>query len=88
MEQRVRVHERVGIRHPNVTESDVLTAWHNRIKCQVRIGPWPPQYAAIGFDGTGRALQMVAVYNLLQDEVLIFHAMPASENMKRELGLT
>jgi hypothetical protein len=87
MNQKVSVHERVNKRHPEIDDDDVLAAWRGRIKCQMRIGPWPPQYAAAGFDKKGRALQMVAVYDPTADMTLIFHAMPLTDNVKKELGL-
>lgn len=87
-EQKVEVAERVFLRHPQLTEDDVLAAWRSRLKCQVRLGPWPPQYIAIGFDGNGRAVEMVAVYDPGQDKVLIFHAnTPATKKVKKELGI-
>lgn len=87
MSQKVSIHERVLRRHPQLTEESILQAWQNRLKCQVRIGPWPPQYVAIGFDGAGRQVEMVAVYDPVDDEVLIFHAnSPVSAGIRRELG--
>ena len=87
MDQTVMVHRRVSERRPEFSDADVLTAWENRIRCQIRIGPWPPQYLAIGFDGKGRSLQMVATYDPMADEVLIFHAMRATKAVKSELNL-
>jgi hypothetical protein len=85
--QEVEVHERVFRRHKDLFEEDVLGAWNSRVKCQMRTGPWPPQYVAVGFDGKGRALQMVASYDPLRDAVLIFHAMPLKGRVRKELGL-
>jgi hypothetical protein len=51
------------------------------------VDPWPPQYVAAGFDRKGRMLQMVATYDPKADKTLIFHAMPITGNVKRELGL-
>lgn len=86
--QTVVVHERVPRRHPDLTSRDVLEAWRNRVCCQVRMGPWPPQYVAVGFDQRGRPIEMVAVYDPAQDEVLVFHAQtPVSEKVQRELGI-
>ncbi len=83
----VIVHKRVTARHPKLSEADVRAAWRNRIRCQVRTGPWPPQYVAVGFDGKGRAVEMVAVYDPSADEVLIFHAnTPVSESVRREMS--
>lgn len=86
--QRVVVHHRIRERHPDVTEDDVRTAWNSQIKRRKREELHPPQYAAVGFDAKGRLLQMVAVYDPLNDVVLIFHAMRATWNMLNELGLS
>ena len=89
MENRsVHVHDRVIKRHPELAKADVEAAWANRLRCQKRVGPWPSQYVAIGFDGNGRSVEMVAVYDPAADEVLIFHAKtPATKKMMRELGI-
>jgi hypothetical protein len=87
VEPHVEIHERVCRKHGELSKDEVLKAWDGRIKCQMRTGPWPPQYVAVGFDGKGRALQMVAVYDPAQDFVLIFHAMPLTGSVKQELGL-
>jgi hypothetical protein len=83
---KIAIHSRISDNHPEISREDVLVAWNARIKCQMRVGPWPPQYLAIGFDGKGRALQMVAVHDPMRDETLIFHAMKATVNVKKELG--
>ena len=84
----VIVHDRVTHRHPELDRESVLRAWRNRVSCQVRLGPWPPQYVAVGFDQTGRPIELVAVYDPERDTVLIFHAnTPVSESVKRELGI-
>jgi hypothetical protein len=85
--QEVRVHERVCKKRKDLTKADVLCAWNNRVKCQMRTGPWPPQYVVVGFDNKGRALQMIALYDPMADSVLIFHTMPLRGNVKKELGL-
>lgn len=87
MTQEVEVHKRVCEKHREFSEEDVLCAWNNRVVCQMRMGPWPPQYVAVGFDGKGRVLQMVAMYDPEQDSVLIFHAMSLTTNVRKELGL-
>lgn len=87
-DQQVEVADRVTERHPQLSEEDVLAAWRSRVKCQVRIGPWPPQYVAVGFDSKSRPVEMVAVYDPSQDKVLIFHAnTPATKKVKKELGI-
>ena len=86
MKQTILIHERINKKHPEVSAEDVLVAWKNRIRCQRRTGPWPPQYVAVGFDDKGRALQMVSIYDPIADEVLIFHAMLVTKSVKKELG--
>jgi hypothetical protein len=87
MEQSVSVHRRISESHPDISEVDVLTAWRGRVACQMRTGPWPPQYVAVGFDGKGRTLQMVATYDPMADETLIFHAMSVTDKVRKELNL-
>ena len=83
----VIVHDRVIERHPELSKADVVAAWMSRLRCQKRIGPWPPQYVAIGFDRNGRSIEMVAVYDPAADETLIFHAkVPATKKIMHELG--
>lgn len=84
----VIVHDRVMSRHPELDRESIMAAWRNRVCCQVRLGPWPPQYVAAGFDQAGRPIEMVTVYDPERDTVLIFHAnTPISENVRRELGI-
>lgn len=84
----VHVHDRVVERHPELSKEDVRSAWLNRLRCQKRDGPWPPQYVAVGFDSKGRAVEMVAVYSPSNDETLIFHARtPATKKIMHELGI-
>lgn len=86
--QSVLVHDRVVERHPELSEKDVETAWVNRLRCQKRTGPWPPQYVAVGFDGNGRTIEMVAVYDPGADKTLIFHVRtPATKKIMGELGI-
>jgi hypothetical protein len=85
--QEVEVHALVCEKHKELSEEDVLCAWSSRLICQMRTGPWPPQYVAVGFDGKGHALQMVATYDPEQDFVLIFHAMALTGSVRKELGL-
>ena len=87
-EQRLVVHPRNHQRHPEVSEEDVRTAWRNQIKRRKREGIHPPQYVAVGFDGKGRLLQIVVVYDPKQDTVIAFHSMTATRKMLCELNLT
>ena len=81
----VRVHPRVHERHPEISDDDVRTAWYGAVVSIARVQKYPVQYVAIGFDGKGRAIEMVAI----RDAPLlwtIFHAMtPPSQKTYREL---
>ncbi len=83
----VLVHDRVTERHPELSESDVLSAWENMVAYLPRIGEAPDQYVAIGADSRGRLIEMVA--NRASNDVwIIFHAMtPPSHKTLVELKL-
>ena len=83
----VIVHERVHLRHPDVSDDDVIYAWHHKIKERKRPKTDPTQYAAVGFDSHGRLLEMCAVRNLDVDAMVVFHAMRATRKMMEELKL-
>lgn len=83
----VAVHERVSQRHPELSERDVRRAWSNAFLVQERIEGGLPcaTLVALGADGHGRVIEMVAV--MLKDgTTLIYHAMtPPSKRMLKEL---
>lgn len=82
----VFVHPRVMERHPDLTEEDVKTAWDNFVAMGFRVAEGAGQVLAIGFDGTGRDIEMVAVAN--EGGYLIYHALsPATTKAMQELGL-
>ena len=81
------VHERVLKRHPNLTEEGVRAAWETALVSTPRIAKNPSEYVALGFDGDGRLLEMVAI-RLEDGDWLIFHAMtPPSDKTFKELGI-
>jgi hypothetical protein len=82
----VRIHPRVSKRHPEVSGSDVLTAWSNLICRTRRTDAYDDNFIAVGFDPAGRLLEMVAIQTN-EDEWLVFHAMPATNKALAELGL-
>jgi hypothetical protein len=82
----VRVHPRVQERHPDVTNEDVVTAWNNFICRTRRIDTYDDNFIAVGFDSTGRLLEMVGV-QLPNDGWFIFHAMKATPKALAELDL-
>lgn len=82
------VHPRVTERHPELTKRDVLGAWENTIAYLPRLGDDPDQYVAVGADGNGRLIEMVARRSPSGSWV-IFHAMtPPSKKTLYELQLT
>ena len=80
------VHERISMRHPELSELDVLAAWDSKIAWALRIVGETNQIVAVGFDGNNRFVEMVAVND--GDDYLIFHAMtPPSKRTLTELNL-
>lgn len=80
---------RVETRHPeqHITKRDAVEAWYNSIRSVPRLGKNPNEYLAIGIDGKGRLIELVAVRNS-DGDFLIYHAFtPPQENAKRELGI-
>ncbi len=85
----VYVDDRVETRHPelHITKEDAATAWHNVVKSKPRLGKNPDEYLAIGIDGKGRMMELVAVRDG-EGDFLIYHAFtPPQGNAKRELGI-
>lgn len=82
--------DRVETRHPEqrITKDDAVAAWRNAIRSKPRIDKNPSEYIAIGIDGKGRLMELVAIRNE-EGDFLIYHAfVPPQENAKRELGIT
>lgn len=79
----VIVHPRVMERHPESDEQDVREAW----QCYVRMARRDNSHVvAVGFDGRGRALEMVA--KEADGDFLIYHAMtPPTVSALRELNM-
>lgn len=72
-------------RHPDLTEDDVRTAWEEAVVSAPRVEKDPDEYVSTGFDGKGRAIEMVAVRKGAR--WLIYHAMtPPTRRVLRELG--
>lgn len=82
---RVRVHPRVTLRHPEVTTSDVITAFENTLRSRAR-DTCPVQWVGVGTDATARLLEYIAVEQE-PDGWLVFHAMPATTKVLVEVGL-
>lgn len=80
-----RVHKRVFARHPELTKSDILSAWRNAIALVRRETSEADFYVAVGFDTNSRPIEMVAAK---EDDgsLLIFHAItPPTKKTLREL---
>lgn len=83
---RLFVHPRIHERHPDVSDDDVKTAWHNALASMPRLDKDPDEYAAIGVDGHGRLVELVAK-RTRDGDWIIYHAMtPPTAKMRRELS--
>lgn len=86
---KVYVDDRVETRHPElrISKDDAVAAWYNAIRSRSRIEKNPDEYLAIGIDGRGRLIELVAVRDD-EGDFLIYHAFtPPQANAKRELGI-
>ena len=82
----VVIHPRVTERHPELSEADVREAWENYVRVTRRNG-FDDHYVAVGFDSSGRAIEMVAV-ETIEGNWYVYHAMtPPTKSLLRELGL-
>ena len=85
--ERIAVLDRVSERHPDVTKEDAAHAWLHCRRSMLRIGKEPEEHVGIGYDASGRLLEVVAIRNA-EGDWLIKHAQtPPQERIKRELGL-
>ena len=82
---RVRVHSRVTRRHPEITESDVVTAFENTLRARI-LDTYPVQTVGVGTDASGRLLEYIAVEEE-SDGWLVFHSMEAARKVLIEVGL-
>lgn len=48
---RPKIHPRVMLRHPELSEKDVLHAWEHAIVSLPRVSKNPDEYVSLGFDG-------------------------------------
>ncbi|WEV47055.1 hypothetical protein OZX62_01810 [Bifidobacterium sp. ESL0690] len=80
------IHPRIHERHPNISDDDVIAAWHSLVDLTRRknnINRW----VAIGIDGKGRSLELVC--SIKPDgRWIIFHAYtPPTKGILKELGM-
>ena len=88
MGQEVYVHPRVSERHPELSEQDVIDAWDSCIRSVPRLDREPEEYLAVGMDGHGRLVEMIA-RRTSDSTFLIFHAFtPPTRKALFELGMT
>lgn len=82
----IYVLDRVPERHPDITKEDAIHAWQYCVKSMPRIGKEPEEHVGIGYDASGRLLEVVAIRGE-SGAWLIKHAQtPPQERIKRELG--
>ena len=78
--------DRISKRHPDVTKEDAIHAWRFCVKSMPRIGKDPEEHVGIGYDASGRLLEVVAIRGE-SGAWLVKHAQtPPQESIKRELG--
>jgi hypothetical protein len=79
---------RIRERHPDISEAVVLDAWRNCIRVVPRLDKDANEYIAVGADGNGRLIEMIAIRSI-EGNWLIYHAMtPPTKKVLAELGLT
>lgn len=85
--ERIFVLDRVCERHPNVSKEDAAYAWKYAVRTMLRIGTDPEEHVGVGFDTSGRMIEIVAL-RTGEDDWLIKHAQtPPQEKIKRELKM-
>ena len=81
----IGIHPRIGRRHPEVTDEDVVAAMRSMIRYKQRSdGAW----IAVGVDAKNRLVELVYQYDEAADFFFVFHGMtPPSRRTLQELGL-
>jgi len=83
----IEVAPRVTKRHPDLTDDDVRNAWDNTIRWSVRPQK-DDEYIAVGFDSSGRLIEMVALRTAIDTWVVYHEQTPPTKRTLLELGLT
>ena len=78
--------DRIEERHPNINKQDAAHAWEHCIKSMPRLNKEPEEHIGIGYDSTGRLLEIVAIRNANNDWLIKHAQTPPQEKIKRELG--
>lgn len=82
----IRVHKRISERHPELSQEDVVQAMRTTVAYAQRN---TDEWVSVGFDGNGRIIECVYVYNEETDEFGVYHAMtPPSSKTLKELKLS
>jgi len=89
MEPEVRVHPRVHIKRPDITDDDARAAFslERRVRAQTRVGTVPPVLVGVGLDMSARHLEWIAAPQE-PNGWLIYHCAPETNSILQELGLT
>ena len=83
----ISVLNRVPERHPDVSKEDAATAWRNRLASAPAFEKEPGRHIAIGVDGKGRLLELVAVQKGLNAWLVIHAQCPPQNDIRQRLGL-
>ena len=87
MQDEVYVHPRVSERHPEIAEQDVRDAWMSCIRFVPRLDKNPNEYLAVGMDGHGRLVEMIAC-QVAFGSYVVYHALtPPTRRVLFELGM-
>lgn len=78
------VKSRVFERH-QIQDEDVEEAMKSMIRFQQRSSG---AFIAVGFDRAGRQLELIYDYDSNTNSFTVFHAMPATKKLLKELGLS
>ena len=81
----LEIHPRIFLRHPQLNEEDIRTAWRNSYYEALRADSQNyPEYLWIGVDSKGRDVEMVGT--LTDDGWLIYHTnTPLSRRVRLEV---
>lgn len=83
---KIFVLDRVHERHPELTKEDAAHAWEYCIKSMPRLDKEPEEHVGIGYDASGRLIEVVAIRNEAGDWLIKHAQTPPQESIKRELG--
>lgn len=85
-DRKLKVHQHITLRHPDIAAHDVETAWRNAVAMRLRDMEPPAHIIVAGADSKGRLIEMIGV-KLDNGQVLVYHAQKLTAKMQAELGL-